>query len=73
MGAVSLNTKTFFDPQWYLERNPDVAAAGVEPFTHYTKTGWKEGRFPNPSFDPKWYLKDKIGRASCRERACMRV
>ena len=45
-----------FNPVWYLDRNPDVAAAEVEPFMHYYHQGWREGRKPNEWFDPTWYL-----------------
>ena len=33
-----------FDPDWYLERNPDVAASNTDPFTHWLKHGLHEGR-----------------------------
>jgi hypothetical protein len=33
-----------FDAQAYLGANPDVKAAGVDPFTHYLNYGKKEGR-----------------------------
>jgi GT2 family glycosyltransferase len=33
-----------FDPQAYLSRNPDVAAAGYEPLGHYLNFGRHEGR-----------------------------
>ena len=45
-----------FNPVWYLDRNPDIAAAEVEPFMHYYHQGWREGRRPNEWFDPSWYL-----------------
>jgi glycosyltransferase involved in cell wall biosynthesis len=45
-----------FDPQWYLEQNPDVAAAGVDPLEHWLKHGVSEGRNPNAFFDTQWYL-----------------
>ena len=45
-----------FDPQWYLERNPDVAAAGIDPLDHWLTYGAREGRDPNPEFDTDWYL-----------------
>jgi glycosyltransferase involved in cell wall biosynthesis/SAM-dependent methyltransferase len=45
-----------FDPQWYLERNPDVAAAGMDPLDHWLSYGAREGRDPNPEFDTDWYL-----------------
>ncbi len=45
-----------FDAAYYLARNPDVVAAGVDPLQHYLTFGWKEGRDPNAYFSTKWYL-----------------
>jgi hypothetical protein len=50
------NLALLFDPTWYLARNPDVAAAGAEPLTHYIAYGAAEGRNPNPFFDTRWYV-----------------
>ncbi|MGD9610370.1 MAG: glycosyltransferase [Desulfovibrionaceae bacterium] len=36
-----------FDQAYYLERNPDVAAAGLDPAGHFIAHGWKEGRTPH--------------------------
>lgn len=33
-----------FDPHTYLEANPDVERAGVDPTEHYRRSGWREGR-----------------------------
>jgi len=44
-----------FDAAWYLWRNQDVAAAGVDPLAHYVDYGAAEGRWPNRYFDPAWY------------------
>ena len=48
--VVSLNTCNgdAFDPDGYLSVNPDVKSAGVDPCTHYTSHGKREGRSPNP-------------------------
>lgn len=46
----------YFDPQWYLERYPDVADAGWDPATHYFLYGPHEDRQPGPTFDAVWYL-----------------
>ena len=46
-----------FDPVFYLESNPDVRAAGLDPLRHYWRQGWKEGRNPNAWFDGDAYLK----------------
>jgi SAM-dependent methyltransferase len=45
-----------FDSDWYLERNDDVRAAGINPLVHYLLHGAAEGRDPNPLFDTDWYL-----------------
>jgi plastocyanin len=45
-----------FDAAWYLQQNPDVAASGMDPLTHFEEYGWKEGRNPDPFFDTKYYL-----------------
>lgn len=53
--APDLSYMALMDTHWYLSQNPDVAAAGVDPITHFTLFGWKEGRDPNPLFDTDWY------------------
>ncbi|AXS39863.1 hypothetical protein D1F64_07110 [Breoghania sp. L-A4] len=45
-----------FEPEWYLESNPDVRESGVEPLYHYTRWGAAELRNPNQYFDAQWYL-----------------
>ncbi len=45
-----------FDESFYLASNPDVAQAGIDPFLHYVRTGWREGRNPSPHFDTRFYL-----------------
>ena len=45
-----------FDAGFYLERNPDVANAGLDPLGHYVKYGWREARDPSPCFDTDYYL-----------------
>ncbi len=51
-----LKASQFFDEQWYLEINPDVRAAGVDPTTHYVLHGAKEGRDPSKFFSTSRYL-----------------
>ena len=46
-----------FDTDWYLQQNPDVPKAGVNPLAHYLRRGAAEGRDPNPLFDSDWYLR----------------
>ncbi len=54
-----------FDPDWYIARYPDIAAAGIDPLDHFLKHGKQEGRMPNAEkqteawlgrFDADWYL-----------------
>lgn len=44
--AESKETLPFFDPTYYLKRNPDVAASGMDPLLHYLIHGRREGRLP---------------------------
>ncbi len=53
--GVEAALRLLFDPAWYLRRYPDLAQAGVDPFTHYFRFGAQEGRDPNPFFDGAWY------------------
>ena len=51
-----LNPNAFFDTNYYLGRNPDVAAARVNPLRHYEASGWREGRDPSAQFSTQKYL-----------------
>ena len=58
----------YFDKKWYLNQNPDVKQALVNPAQHYLQYGWKEGRDPSPKFDSVIYLllnKDVRGANIC--------
>lgn len=44
-----------FDAIYYLERYPDVAKAGIDPFEHYLVRGAAEDRMPSATFDPVFY------------------
>jgi hypothetical protein len=48
--------RTEFSESYYLSKNPDVAAAGIDPAKHYYHCGWREGRNPNGTFDTRYYL-----------------
>jgi glycosyltransferase involved in cell wall biosynthesis len=47
-----------FDLGFYLDTQPDVAAAGIDPLVHFFDYGFREGRRPNPYFDPLWYIEN---------------
>jgi hypothetical protein len=48
--------RRLFDPNYYRESYPDVAASGVDPFWHFVLIGAFEGRNPLPLFDTSFYL-----------------
>jgi GT2 family glycosyltransferase len=53
-----------FDGVLYLERNPDVGAAGADPMAHYLRYGWAEERNPNAWFDAVRYRRQAgLGQA----------
>ena len=37
----------YFDNDFYLSMNPDIALSGVNPLVHYLHHGWREGRQPS--------------------------
>lgn len=45
-----------FDADWYLSNYPDVATAGLDPFSHYLSIGAAEGRDPGPNFSTSRYV-----------------
>jgi len=47
----------YFDPDYYLARNPDVIGSGTTPFEHYQHWGAIENRPAHPLFDPHWYAR----------------
>jgi hypothetical protein len=50
------NPNAWFDVNFYLQSNPDVKAAGVNPLQHYISYGADEGRDPSANFDTDNYL-----------------
>ena len=55
-----------FDTAYYIRQNPDVAAAGVDPYQHFMYSGWREGRDPSLLFSVSKYLaaNPDVGRAA---------
>jgi hypothetical protein len=49
--AKRLRNSAFFDPDWYLEQNQDVASLGLEPARHFIEFGFEEGRAPSAQFE----------------------
>ncbi|MFZ2725017.1 MAG: glycosyltransferase [Methylococcaceae bacterium] len=52
-----ISTSPWFDVNYYLSNNKDVARAGHDPLFHYLKWGGTEGRSPCPQFDGAYYLR----------------
>ena len=48
-----------FSSRYYLKKYQDVKNAGVDPWKHYQKHGWKEGRNPSPLFSTKFYISQR--------------
>jgi SAM-dependent methyltransferase len=53
-----------FDPVFYLNANPDVAASGLDPYAHYAYYGHAEGRARNASGDRLAFLRQNLRRSS---------
>lgn len=51
-----ISASVFFDKEWYLSKNPDVAQAKMNPVYHYLKFGGFEGRDPSSTFSSSYYL-----------------
>lgn len=52
-----------FDADFYLKQYPDVGARSDDPFEHYMRFGWEEGRDPSPAFSTGYYLQHAPGLA----------
>lgn len=46
----------FFDEDFYLAMNPDLAQTGLDPLDHFLRHGWREGRDPSFAFSIDDYL-----------------
>lgn len=46
-----LRGSAYFDAEWYLARNADVAESGMDPALHFIEYGFPEGRAPNSRFE----------------------
>ncbi len=44
-----------FDPAYYLRKNRDVAALGIDPLEHFMRCGYRENRNPHPLFKVDYY------------------
>ncbi|HMQ08529.1 MAG TPA: rhamnan synthesis F family protein [Saprospiraceae bacterium] len=51
-----IKNSPWFNAEFYLQMNPDIQEAGIDPALHYLFYGWKEGRSPGTTFDPYYYM-----------------
>jgi hypothetical protein len=47
----------YFDQNYYLEHYPEVKSQNIDPFDHYVKYGWKEGKNPSETFETTFYVR----------------
>ena len=58
----TLTHPDWFDPEYYLNSNPQIREKGIDPWSHYLKHGYQEGLKPSGApthpdwFDPEFYL-----------------
>lgn len=50
-----------FDPEWYLDMNPDVKNTGVDPAVHFRRNGYMENRSPCEGVDCQAYARAYMG------------
>lgn len=48
--------RALFDPGFYESTYPGAVRPGLDPYLHFLRTGWRQGKNPNPLFDTAWYL-----------------
>lgn len=68
-----IRNSVFFDAEFYLETNPDVNAARVDPALHYLLHGGAEGRDPGPYFSTKAYFNRRPDAAEAGENALLHL
>ncbi|MCJ2027831.1 glycosyltransferase [Methylobacterium sp. J-043] len=56
------NFLPYFDKEFYLSHNLDVAQDGIDPFLHYIEFGQYESRDPSPNFDT-FYVRKELKKA----------
>lgn len=84
-----ISASGLFDNDFYVSAYPELGVSNAESVGHFCAQGWKEGRWPNPSFDVPYYLKQnpdvaalgmnplvhwiKFGRAEGRKIGAVRL
>jgi glycosyltransferase involved in cell wall biosynthesis len=55
IGRTRMLLSGLFDPNYYIERYPDVLAFSKGPLEHYLEHGWREMRQPSARFPTTFY------------------
>jgi glycosyltransferase involved in cell wall biosynthesis len=55
-----ISASELFDAGYYRLANPDLDDPALDAIVHYHQVGWREGRRPNPYFDPTWYIENYL-------------
>ena len=63
--AEGLSPSPRFLAEYYLASNPDVGAAGLNPWLHWCEYGAQEGRLPHPAF-PRALMQARSGPEALR-------
>ncbi len=53
-----ISQSEYFDAEWYLRNNLDVAYSSLDPIEHFILFGANEGRDPSPKFSCKCYCSE---------------
>lgn len=53
---IVLQRSGLFDGAWFTARNLDFIGRSHEALVHWYRYGWREHRWPNAYFDPRYYL-----------------
>jgi GT2 family glycosyltransferase len=53
---LKLSAHPYFDAEYYLSNNPDVAKAGISPYYHFLEKGVYERRNPRADIDIRSYI-----------------
>lgn len=53
--------RRLFDERWYVRQYPDVGSLAYDPWVHFDRHGWREGRNPHPLFATRYYLAQDPG------------
>ncbi|TWG65313.1 hypothetical protein [Aminobacter sp. J44] len=61
------NPHPVFDTKEYLDANPDVKAAGVNPFDHFNNHGLAEGRAPSSELKGTFIYLVRLGNVRQRQ------